>query len=283
MSLSKPVILAVGPTGGGKSTLISRYASKDQPQPEKGHTLHSQTHQTKSFECDVGGKQVKFYDTPGLGDSEERDQVFLDELVQTLQSNCNGIHKFYFMMAVTEPRFNTYLSICLSLLLQLAPDLKEKPGILNILLSKADKGDPKLESYWGADKIDVKIQQLKDIVKMKFQIDVNVIVAGDNNQEQFIESVKSTSLDVFTQTQFMKNVQTLDTKAKEAYEKLEEAKKDKEQDQQKIAMLQEGFDKASEDAKQSKELFTKEIDELKNQIANMPRNEGGGGGGCHIL
>jgi len=267
MVASKRILLCVGPTGSGKSRLIKKYVSEGK-QPEVGHSLESKTAETKPFLCVIENEECIMYDTPGLGDTEKRDQVFLDELVQTLQRNCTGVHKFYFLLSVYEPRFNSYLQICLSLILQLAPDIKQKPSVLTVILTKADAAN---ETAWNPTDapIQTKIDQLKQIIKTKFSIDVAVILHGEGNQEQFKQDVKNASLDVFSQTQFMRNVETLDTQRTKAYEALAAAQKENADDKEKIGQLQAAYDKAVKDAEAQSGMLATEIKTLKDQIAAM--------------
>lgn len=316
------VLVAVGPTGSGKSYLVKKY-NVENKQPEIGSALESKTAQTTAYVANVGGEEVLMYDTPGLGDSEQRDQIFLDELVQTLQRNCTGIHKFYFLMAVTEPRYNNYLHICLSTILQLAPDIRQKPSVLTVVLTKADQGH---EEYWGSASIPGKIANLKQIIQNRHNITPAIILHGNGNQEPFKQDVASVSLDVFSQTQFMRNVLTLDTQHRKAREELEAAKQQaeqekkridelqvqyeaavqasdakaqsladeikqlKEQDSKKIDALQAAYDKAAKDSEGKTQLLTQQISDLRTQIANMPQpihnhyhTDGDGGDSCVLL
>jgi len=152
-----------------------------------------------------------------------------------------------------------------------------------------------------------KITNLKDIIQRRHQITVEVILHGKDNQQQFKDDFKKARLDVFSQTQFMRNVQTLDTKFQKAREELEAARKGaeeekkridqlqaeyekavlasdakaqslgdqikqlKEQDQQKMAALQDAYDSSARDAEGKTQLLAKEISDLKAQIANMPQ------------
>eukprot|EP01118_Nematostelium_gracile_P010457 TRINITY_DN3600_c0_g1_i1.p1 TRINITY_DN3600_c0_g1~~TRINITY_DN3600_c0_g1_i1.p1 ORF type:complete len:306 (+),score=78.04 TRINITY_DN3600_c0_g1_i1:67-918(+) len=278
--------LFVGPTGAGKSQQISRY-SKGAP-PVVGNDLQSQTTETKAYEVDLNGQKALFYDTPGLGDSQQRDQVFLNELVETLQKNFTGIHKIYFMMPVTETRFNSYLQICFSLLLQLCPDLKSKPSVLTVILTRADQDH---KDYWNPSNAPIKnkIEGLKKVIQEKFQMDTTIIVTGEGNQAEFLENITNAPADIFCQTQFMRNVETLDTKSKKAYEELEQAKKENAADQEKIASLQAAYDKAQQEKAASQDQMQKEITSLKEQINNFKPEvhnhyySDGGGSDCIIL
>ena len=73
MTTLKKIVLVVGPTGHGKSSIVSEYAVGEKP--VIGHSIESETTETKSYPCNVAGEEVIIYDTPGLGDTEKRDQV----------------------------------------------------------------------------------------------------------------------------------------------------------------------------------------------------------------
>jgi len=98
---------------------------------------------------------------------------------------------------------------------------------------------------------------------------VSVIVIGEGNQNEFIQSVNSAPLNVFAQTQFMKNVDTLDTQRQKAYAELEKEKKENAQNAEKISQLQKAYDDANKAANDNNQNLQKEIASLKDQLANV--------------
>lgn len=75
-------IVVVGKTGCGKSELIERI-SNGTIKNITGKGLKSKTKQTTVYSIENLGCNIA--DTPGLCDSESKDQIFLDQLVDRLR------------------------------------------------------------------------------------------------------------------------------------------------------------------------------------------------------
>jgi len=262
MDNSTKRLLVVGPTGSGKSQLIDKYTTG--AHPIIGQTMQSESTETVAYPTNIGGEVCTTYDTPGMGDSQQRDQSFLNNMVETLQHSCSGIHKVYFFMTVTEARLNDYLQVCLDLILQLAPDLKQKSSILTIVLNKADQG---AETYWNNPPVVNKVAEIKEWVRQTHSIDVSVITIGTNNQQAFIDSVRSASKDVYCQTAFMKNVQTLDTQRAEAYAQLEQAKRENAQDKDKLDQLKKEYDASQNAVNEIRREMTESLKKMAEDFA----------------
>ncbi|KAL8826199.1 MAG: hypothetical protein Q9191_003951 [Dirinaria sp. TL-2023a] len=81
----KPLVIAVmGPTGTGKSTLISKLAGREM---NIGHNLSSCTQECEEVPCKVGDKYVILVDTPGFNDTERSDTEILYSLAEWMKDS----------------------------------------------------------------------------------------------------------------------------------------------------------------------------------------------------
>lgn len=105
-------VLVVGETGTGKSTLINNLLGKEEDVAEEGGTLESKTTTVSKYKLGVEGVPVALYDTPGLGDSQgrEEDKKHLSQMEGILKSG--EIHLVIYCLKLSETRMRDSL-ICM--------------------------------------------------------------------------------------------------------------------------------------------------------------------------
>jgi len=263
-------VLILGPTGAGKSTLIQHYTKENVPVV---HTLRSGTDKTREYECLINGEKVIVFDTPGFGDSEGRDQTFLNDLVETMRKHNTGIQKVVFAISIWENRINELLHSCLRLLCNLIPELllPQTRGVFSFLLTFANSST---KSSWEASLVSK--QQGYNSVLQQYSLFGEIILVGQSPEDRktFEEMIKKTDIKTFFQTKFMKDVQTLETQKKIAEQEAARALAE----QQRIAqsLLQSQAAAAALQAQQQQQNIA--MQQLQDQL----KREGGHHRGhCH--
>ncbi|KAI4161136.1 MAG: hypothetical protein LQ342_005174 [Letrouitia transgressa] len=86
------VVAVMGPTGSGKSTLISKLAGR----PVKiGHSLKSCTKHVEELPCKIGNRFVILVDTPGFNDTYLSDTDVLNILIDWMAESYQGTSTFW--------------------------------------------------------------------------------------------------------------------------------------------------------------------------------------------
>lgn len=203
--------IVMGPTGAGKSSVIKQFSIGEEPRVSA--SWESETIQTIGFKCNINGKMMTLYDTPGLGDSGCRDQRFMDELLSVMQQRAGGIHKLIYCRAVTEQRYDQFMRSCLNLVTTLFGGRERIfKGFLDIILTKADET---VRSYWEQGMSQQKLEELQAFILRDYQIFVNVYTMGNGNVRSFTQSIKNINSNNTFQSSFMSQVKTLETNLKE--------------------------------------------------------------------
>jgi energy-coupling factor transporter ATP-binding protein EcfA2 len=104
------VVVLIGQTGTGKSRLVE-LLSGETIQFISSDELVSFTTETTPYVVPELG--VKIYDTPGLGDTEQRDMTFCETLVNVLMKETGGIHRVYIVLDGSSNRFDETAKDCL--------------------------------------------------------------------------------------------------------------------------------------------------------------------------
>jgi len=213
------VALVVGPTGAGKSSLIKMYSLSSSP--VVGHTLSSQTTSTTQHLCKIGGLSVAMYDTPGLGDTESRDQDFLDNTLTIMHHACSGIHKVLICLPVTEARASGPVMEGFKLMV----DLLGGPTAVNdcntaLVLTKANQLH---KDYWN-EGIDQKMQDWSNQIRKASGTSMNVLLHGNDNESflaSFIAFTDPTKPPIRTAN--MQRVETMQSTTKRLTQEKEDA------------------------------------------------------------
>ncbi|KAL8870259.1 MAG: hypothetical protein Q9174_003654 [Haloplaca sp. 1 TL-2023] len=99
------VVAVMGPTGSGKSTLISKLAGRP---VQVGHGLKSCTQHVDEFPCIIAGRQVILVDTPGFNDTFLSDTDVLTILVDWLKESDKDkewqFSGIIYLHSIQEPR-----------------------------------------------------------------------------------------------------------------------------------------------------------------------------------
>jgi len=198
-------IIFIGPTGAGKSSLIENL-SQGNIKDISSNELKSKTVTTEFY--DFSNLGCKIADTPGLGDSQSRDQIFLDQFVDKLQQSCEGVHRLYFFIPMTTKRFDSNMNNGLKTIIDMFGGINK--NIFKILLSMCDEVS---KDKWE-DTRKRWLIEFKD-----YGLDI-LIVGKDNLSEVVTDISKIDKKKMFIQTKFMEKVKLQQTKLKEIEDKL---------------------------------------------------------------
>jgi len=187
----------VGKTGTGKSFIVEQYTDA------KGLSSHGQkSYTTKIKDFEFKQNKITIFDTPGFGDSEGRDGLFIRELIEKMKSLKQGLHLLIYNK-ISDNRLDFNDKKNLAMLNEIFDGSLNKENII-ICLTKSDKDDYPEKSLEEASKI--------------FE-ELTVVNFGKNNTE-FLEKTILTKLDVVpVVTSYMRHIQS----EEEKYKKLEKA------------------------------------------------------------
>ena len=139
VSLSSRSVLLIGVTGAGKSTIGNVLLGKDAVF-EVGHTIESQTSKVSMAQSLLFGNRasrmsVSVIDSGGLGDTEGRDEDFLDDIASYLRNN-GGVHGVVYVHNACEQRLSYQSRKTLRLALDtLTKDKSELRNRLGLVLT----------------------------------------------------------------------------------------------------------------------------------------------------
>ena len=146
-------ILILGETGAGKSTFGNELLGKDEFMV--GHGLDSCTEDIKSVETYLFGdpaaeQKIIVSDSGGLGDSEGRDEEFLDDIASYIRSQ-NGIHGVVYVQNACQTRMNKQTQDSLKAMVATLTNLESQEELRNrltIVLTQCT--DPTRRVLWQA-------------------------------------------------------------------------------------------------------------------------------------
>jgi len=250
------VVLVVGKTGIGKSTMVNALTGAD----IKTNTgLMSVSEKTLGFEVKKCSKKVVIFDTPGLGDSESRDQLFLNQLIETMQSAATGIHRVYYCSPVHNFRWDGFTQECIKLIMKLLGT--PRAGVLTFVITMADRAG---KSYWSSFLPEGRINELKEKLQKDLKIPVNVLVYGQDYPDEVRSDLEAIDLNNFSQTSFMEHVQTLTEEKKKLQEGILQAEEEKKK-------VVDDMEKAKANMKQLEEQIRKNKDDSAAREKQLAR------------
>eukprot|EP00961_Rhodomonas_salina_P058134 781529-Rhodomonas_salina.2 len=109
------VLLVVGETGDGKSSLIRALCVEGSQVPEVGTAARGVTKDCRLFRCCLGGRQVLLIDTPGVGDGDitvGRILVMYEEVLRGAIGNAPVVHGVIICNQIATCRVRLGADIC---------------------------------------------------------------------------------------------------------------------------------------------------------------------------
>jgi len=184
----------IGKTGAGKSKIIENITVNTNYAVTgiSGSTLESTTKQTNFYVCD----NCTFVDTPGLGDSEGKDQIFLDQFIGAMQDHCTGVHRIYYVFKVHENKFDESMQNSFKILKDMIPKFNNK--VIKFIVTHCDEKKNFEESR----------QKWILLLKTEIKLNVEILACGDNMMNEIVHDILAINQNEFIQTEFMKKVET---------------------------------------------------------------------------
>lgn len=130
--------LLLGKTGVGKSTLTKILS--ENPNVVVGHSLNSQTQETKCYNCEIDNFKYSLIDTPGYDDSNGNDDKNYGHIKKFLTSEIYKIKGVVLMFSFQEARFGDSHIKGLEKIVSLIP-LKNFWEYITIIFTKTFCGD----------------------------------------------------------------------------------------------------------------------------------------------
>jgi len=172
------VIIALGPTGTGKSSLLSNILKQPNVFPSSEDADSKTLATTSAFgyweNKNILGRLLAV-DTPGLSDTQNRDEKHIDNLVEFLKQMSTGVNLFLIVFNGCQPRYDKNYQDILSILETLLTKEFWKHAV--IVFTRCDPGG---ESIWAKNKF----ESFPDKIKTTFKLDssINIPVIKTTNQ-----------------------------------------------------------------------------------------------------
>ncbi len=269
-------MLVVGPTHAGKSFFINHYADpklNNGLRPKIGEHAASTTDRTTQWNGRLGDRKLVLWDTPGLGDSEGRDVMFLDQLVSALHKHPEGIHHVLFLVPITDSVVGGFLKTCLQVLLSMAPELRDVP-VLTLVRTKANAAH---RSYWEQMRLDfAPVVRLFSSDKLKLH-NLDVIECGTGNWEAMDDLLLRMDSSVVLQTDYMRSAATLKSDIDNAKLLLENATTELDQAKAKAEVAEAELKRLKVEKEESRKQQEKLVQRIK-ELEQLKKKEGGESG-----
>jgi len=196
---NKLICILLGITGSGKTSLCNSLLGKSY---SKKCNFLSDTLNCKEYEFN----NYILVDTPGLCDTNLRDNEFIDEILGKLVHFCRGINKIYFCVDGNNTRIDPSTRKFLDLLNFIFPRIDD-PDFFEIIFTRVDKLElneyKDLECYF--DKLKELFLEYNYTIKNYTTFSIYI----EEERNKFLGNLTKIDKDKYYQTNFMKNFMNL--------------------------------------------------------------------------